>query len=354
MRNTVERNWVEPQARQNCGNRAADAIRSLYDRMPASDPASRTIEGILAVVPASRWTFGRIDAKGAIAGCFSSHSTAPQSARLADELARQRALTPNGPVVSAMRGPLDNFTTGVSLVFADSRASYGILTLVRAAELGPFTCSEMNMLTFAADTLCERLSKLHSASPARRNAAPPEIDASEPPEGAFYVLDRDFQIILAGNAEDQRRIPSTVGRSEIGRRLPRVLETSVRELTAAWSTETIPQAGIARPVPFLVVRTQPLSGSSGTYIGVRIERSYSPASLTNATARYHISPRETQVLELLLDGNTLDEIANQLHIAPSTAQDHIKNMLDKTGSTNRCELIARVFGWQPKAKVLGA
>jgi DNA-binding CsgD family transcriptional regulator len=51
------------------------------------------------------------------------------------------------------------------------------------------------------------------------------------------------------------------------------------------------------------------------------------------------------VLALLLDGNHLDQIAKQLHITPSTVQDHIKSMLDKTESRNRSELIARVLGW---------
>jgi DNA-binding CsgD family transcriptional regulator len=53
-----------------------------------------------------------------------------------------------------------------------------------------------------------------------------------------------------------------------------------------------------------------------------------------------------QVLALLLDGNHLDQIATQLSITSSTVQDHINSMLDKTGSRNRSELIARVLGWE--------
>jgi DNA-binding CsgD family transcriptional regulator len=53
-----------------------------------------------------------------------------------------------------------------------------------------------------------------------------------------------------------------------------------------------------------------------------------------------------QVLELLLDGNHLDQVAMHLHITSSTVQDHIKSMLDRTGSRNRSELIARVLGWE--------
>jgi len=49
-------------------------------------------------------------------------------------------------------------------------------------------------------------------------------------------------------------------------------------------------------------------------------------------ARYHISPRELQVLALLLDGAKLEEIGNQLSITSSTVQDHIKSMVDKTAA----------------------
>jgi DNA-binding NarL/FixJ family response regulator len=89
-----------------------------------------------------------------------------------------------------------------------------------------------------------------------------------------------------------------------------------------------------------------MSGPTGLFIGVRIDRFVPPNSLTGPAARFHITPRELQVLALLLDGAKLDEIGRQLHITSSTVQDHIKNMVEKTESRNRTELIARVLGWE--------
>jgi DNA-binding CsgD family transcriptional regulator len=170
--------------------------------------------------------------------------------------------------------------------------------------------------------------------------------ASQQADGAFYVLDADLQIVLAWNAEDQRRIALTGLHTRIAERLPTVLEETVRALTVGWSSDSVNQPGISRPVPFLVVRTQPMSGPAGLFIGVHIDRFQEPNSLTGAADRFHISPREVQVLALLLDGKHLDQIAKQLYITPSTVQDHIKSMLDKTKSRNRSELIARVLGWE--------
>jgi two-component system response regulator DesR len=68
--------------------------------------------------------------------------------------------------------------------------------------------------------------------------------------------------------------------------------------------------------------------------------------MTGAAARFLISPREVQVLSLLLDGATIDEIGKRLFITTSTVQDHIRNMVLKTGTKNRSELIARMLGWE--------
>jgi DNA-binding CsgD family transcriptional regulator len=99
-------------------------------------------------------------------------------------------------------------------------------------------------------------------------------------------------------------------------------------------------------VSFLVVRTHPLAGLAGDFVGVRIERFCPPNSLTVPAARFQFSPREVQVLALMLDGDHLDQISLKLNITSSTIQDHIKSILQKTESRNRSELIARILGWE--------
>jgi DNA-binding CsgD family transcriptional regulator len=318
-------------------------VSLLGDAMPESDPAYPIIAGILGVVPSARWAFARVGRDGELSSLFGSHTVAGQQARLTDEFARQRTKSPVGPRLAATLGPLEDFESGITLLFADARSNFGILTLLRTAELGPFTSSEISMLTLALDAASDRLSMLRLQLQPQDAPVPP---VSEYPEGAFYVLDSDLQIVLAWSSEDQRRIALTGLHTRIAERLPIVLEETVRQLTAAWSTESVRQPGMAQPVPFLVVRTQAMSGPAGLFIGVRIDRFQPPNSLTGAAARFHISPREVQVLALLLDGKHLNQIAEQLHITSSTVQDHINSMLDKTESSNRSELIGRVLGWE--------
>jgi len=319
--------------------------------MPESDPAYPIVTAILRVVPASHWAFARLGADGELAGLLLDSPRSGELAQLKNEFKRQRVKARTGARIAATLGPLGQFENGITLLFADARASFGILTLLRTSELGPFTSSEISILALSLDATSERLSALRlNPSEAGRYAA---CDAGDRADDAralgesFYVLDKDLQIVLAWSADDQRRVALTGLHTKLADRLPAVLEEAVRDLVAGWRSDSDTKAtGIAHPVPFLVVRTRPMSGPAGLFIGVRIDRFQPPHSLTGPAARFHISPRELQVLALLLDGAKLEDIARKLHIAGSTVQDHIKSMVDKTGSRNRTELVARVLGWE--------
>jgi DNA-binding CsgD family transcriptional regulator len=318
------------------------------------DPAYPIVSAILTVVPASRWAFARLGADGELEKLLSSGDEERDGLEeLGGEFKRQRAASKNGPRIAAALGPMADFESGVTLLFADARSTFGILTLLRTAALGPFTSTEISMLTLALTATTDRLSSLR-LHPGDRSMMPlphslrdvnaPHTDDSE---GSFYVLDRDLQIVLAWSSENKPRVAITGLRTRIAERLPAVLEETVRQLTAGWGAAGEREGtGAARPVPFLVVRTAPMSGPTGSFIGVRIERFQPPNSLTAAATRFHISPREVQVLALLLDGEHLSEIGARLHITSSTVQDHIRSMVEKTGSRNRSDLIARILGWE--------
>jgi DNA-binding CsgD family transcriptional regulator len=323
------------------------------DAVAATDPAAPIVDAILKVVPVSRWAFARLRSDGDLEKLLGSENSNTSQPKLERELKRQRSNVSNGPKIAAALGSLDEFESGVTMLFADDRATFGILTLMRTSELGPFTSAEIRMLTLALTSASERLSalRLHSRETMPPAAANHGDDISQqrgdPPDGSFYVLDRDMQIVLTWNSTDWRRIAVTGLETPIAERLPAVLEETVRDLTSGWGAAPAKDAvGVARPVPFLVVHTQPVAGPRGLLIGVRIDRYEARNSLREPAVRFHISPREVQVLTLLLDGEHLDVIGQQLHITSSTVQDHIRSMIEKTGSRNRSALIARILGWE--------
>ena len=60
-----------------------------------------------------------------------------------------------------------------------------------------------------------------------------------------------------------------------------------------------------------------------------------------------LSPRERQILDLVVDGTTNREIANELHLSQNTVEFHVRQLLDKVGDSNRAELAttAPKQGW---------
>jgi DNA-binding CsgD family transcriptional regulator len=329
------------------------AMRPLRDVLPSSDPVYPILADVLRLVPVSRWSFGRITREGEFVLLCCSHGNGEELRRLAEEFKRQRARSHVGPTIAATATSMDGFDAGMTLVFADARASFGILMLLRETALGAFTSSEISTMTFALEALSECLSGSGVPQHSQADAGSDRVaGAGEYPalEEAFYVLNEDLQIVSAWNAQEQIPLEVSGDRTKIAERLPAGLEETVRELTIDWAKTSPKNSRTARGASFLVVRTQPMAGPEGLFIGVRIARFRSPNSLTEPTSRFNISAREVQVLALLLDGSTLKEIAATLHITTSTVQDHINSLLHKTESRNRSELLARVLGWKSTPK----
>mgnify|MGYP000485173895 CR=1 FL=1 len=62
---------------------------------------------------------------------------------------------------------------------------------------------------------------------------------------------------------------------------------------------------------------------------------------TGQSARIALTPREQEIMHLIADGATNNEIAERLFISLETVKSHVKKILRKTGSVNRSEAIAR-------------
>lgn len=61
--------------------------------------------------------------------------------------------------------------------------------------------------------------------------------------------------------------------------------------------------------------------------------------------RISLSDRELQVIELVADGLTNEKIAERLEISKRTVDNHISNILNKTTTNNRVELVRWALQW---------
>lgn len=64
-------------------------------------------------------------------------------------------------------------------------------------------------------------------------------------------------------------------------------------------------------------------------------------------AAFKLSARESEVIALLLEGKMVSEIADDLAVAETTVQYHVKNAMAKAGAHNRMHLAARILGFNP-------
>ena len=77
-------------------------------------------------------------------------------------------------------------------------------------------------------------------------------------------------------------------------------------------------------------------------IAVTIELT-APSDRRSLYTRSHgLSPRETELVELLATGNDTRTIAAALFLSENTVQDHLKSIFAKTGTRNRRTLLARL------------
>ncbi|MBR2728497.1 MAG: helix-turn-helix transcriptional regulator [Lachnospiraceae bacterium] len=57
-----------------------------------------------------------------------------------------------------------------------------------------------------------------------------------------------------------------------------------------------------------------------------------------------MTPRETELLLLLSEGNDNAKIAEKLHITGYTVKSHLQNIYRKMGVTNKTELLTKLYG----------
>jgi DNA-binding NarL/FixJ family response regulator len=66
-------------------------------------------------------------------------------------------------------------------------------------------------------------------------------------------------------------------------------------------------------------------------------------SLEKAKEQFHLTDRETEVIEHLMKGWTNKEIANEIAISEQTVKEHIKHIMDKTQTTTRTGILVQIF-----------
>jgi DNA-binding CsgD family transcriptional regulator len=246
-----------------------------------------------------------------------------------------------GERVVRCRAPLGAYQHGLTIICGDDDWTAGLVVILRNERAGRFTDADVAELAALAPSISAYLARFAGRS------AEAKLRLRARTQPAFFILNDALEIEHAWSPDGET--PTVVRDGAV--RLAPPFEAAVRDLTAQWAA-TDPATlhdGIAVPEPPFVLRVLPLFGSAGLRIGVSVERLKTRNAMRSAARKFGLSPRELEVLTLLLEGRDSKEAADVLHIAPSTVNDHVKRMLTKTQSRNRAELVARALGWNSEA-----
>lgn len=144
----------------------------------------------------------------------------------------------------------------------------------------------------------------------------------------FLICDASMNLLFA-SPEVDLAMSSKETLKELG---PACHESRTRRTTIfhAYGSET-------------VLRIVPLGAQLFGCVAIFVDSFSHRGSIFEAARVFGLTKRESEVLQLLVRGTTTADIGNILCIAESTAGDHIKSVMRKTGSSKRVELISKVF-----------
>ncbi len=154
----------------------------------------------------------------------------------------------------------------------------------------------------------------------------------------LFIIDKRLRVLYYRADPSERRKEF---RPTDGGTLPPSLEYTILKLLAQGED---PVDGVWRAAASasVALRIIELAGGAQTY-AVLVERFALRDQMETIATRYGLSPRERQVLNLVVKGLRNEEIAQHLFISKSTAIFHVKQLLTKTSSRNRTEMVAKII-----------
>jgi DNA-binding CsgD family transcriptional regulator len=290
---------------------------------------------------ATRWILGAYDGADNLTQFYVSdlELNARTALDVISSIPSPRGAEPNS--VSSSSAVHDNLSLVIAAMKIDS-ARYLKVALIRD-PLTQFAPSDPDSIgRFLTELVPHLFAEVPPLEEEPRSLSPRRMT-----QPAMFLLDAKFEIQFQWHAEDLASLALSHLSEPRDGRLPAFLENAVRRVTESWDLSDLATCtvGSTQPIPGLMLRVIPMRSATTVSIGVLLEPYKIRSTVRGAAATFAVSSRERDVLWLLLDGESIADIAERLHIAESTAQDHVKRLIQKTDSRNRTEMAAKILGW---------
>jgi DNA-binding CsgD family transcriptional regulator len=161
------------------------------------------------------------------------------------------------------------------------------------------------------------------------------------------VLDDDGFVVLSNSRafEMLRDVASSLLNQTSAPALPPVLVSLVPQLRARLRERHDTSTAALLTVD-MCVRACYMAGGSGRHLLLVLERVQRRDAVAQNLERFALSPRECDVVMLVLYGYSNRRIADQLFLTEYTVEDHLKRVFAKLAVKSRTALAAKILGWR--------
>lgn len=230
-----------------------------------------------------------------------------------------------------------------SLVFRDAYGCWGWLDLWRSGSKKPFSEGDVRFLGDIAGAITAAVRRAQARTfdeltPLPTRTGPVMMILSPEIEIKAQTADTE-EYLQALMPSDGHRRPVPAGAFHVAAQLL-ALETGIDDHPA--SARVHLHGGVWLTLRAARVDSDGLSKERD--IAVSIEQSSLPERRSLFSLSHALSPRETELLTHLAQGEDTRSIAKALYLSEHTVQDHLKSIFAKTGARNRRTLLTRVNG----------
>jgi DNA-binding CsgD family transcriptional regulator len=229
--------------------------------------------------------------------------------------------------------------------FVTNAACWGTLCLHRERATPEYTPAEATFLARLTPHIAEGLRKalLLEHAPG----------ATTPNGPGVLILSDDLSVVTTNSAAEYWLAELREAEREDKYVLPHIILTVVTRLKTieceiATATPTMPKVRLRTPSgQWLILYASRLSrsGEQGQ-VAVMFEVAHPMEIAPLIIQAYHLTKREGEVTQLILQGCATTEIAATLQISSNTVQDHLKAIFEKVNVRSRRELTGRIFAQQ--------
>ncbi|OBR66284.1 hypothetical protein A7K91_22875 [Paenibacillus oryzae] len=219
-------------------------------------------------------------------------------------------------------------------------ACWGYLTLFRSTSHEPFTGDELAIVAALSPVIAHGLRSFTLTLPAASEAA----GSSDEP--GIIILSEDAKLVSWNHPAEGWLSLLREWENITEDYLPRPL-LAISAKVGSGNEGNGKSARVTIRVPdgtYLTIRGSRLTDAKGGYGAAIVVEPAKPADMLPLLSKaYGLSPRESDIAELVFRGASTKEIADTLFISAYTVQDHLKSIFLKTNVHSRRELIWQLF-----------